>query len=69
MPKNLSKQVLFRMSESEYEGLATRATFYNVPVAELMRQCIRAGLPAVLEEYARKEREAKAFRSYKPPKE
>ena len=68
MPEGLNKPVLFRMTQSEYEGIAARAAFYNVPVSELIRQSIRAGLPVVLEEYRRQDLEAKAFRSY-PAKE
>ena len=64
MSEAKNKTVIFRMAASQYKGLAARAAFHNIPVAELIRQSIAAGLPAVLERYRQMTVEAEALRTF-----
>lgn len=51
-------QLMIRLSPEMMEGLKRRAGYYERSVTVLVRDCIDAGLPAVLKRYERERREA-----------
>lgn len=51
-------QLMIRLSPEMMEGLKRRAVYYERSVTVLVRDCIDAGLPAVLKRYERERREA-----------
>ena len=64
-------QLIVRLDARELEGLRRRAAWYKKSLADMVRDCLRAGLPQVLASYEEKRRaedlEADRFAAWEGP--